>query len=32
MQPLELRVIAGREVRRLLPYPDCVEAVAPRLK
>ena len=25
--PLELRVIAAREVRELLPYDECVEAV-----
>ena len=28
MQRLELRIIAGGDVRRLLPYGDCVEAVA----
>jgi ornithine cyclodeaminase len=28
MQQLELRVITGKDVRRLLPYPTCVEAVA----
>jgi ornithine cyclodeaminase len=27
MQKLELRVIAGEDVRRLLPYGDCVDAV-----
>ena len=28
MQSLDLRVITGADVRRLLPYDDCVEAVA----
>ncbi len=28
MQPVQLRVIPGEDVRQLLPYPDCVEAVA----
>jgi ornithine cyclodeaminase/alanine dehydrogenase-like protein (mu-crystallin family) len=28
MQPLDLRVISGPDLRQLLPYPDCVEAVA----
>jgi ornithine cyclodeaminase len=28
MQPLEVRVISGRDVRELLSYGDCVEAVA----
>lgn len=32
MQQLEIRVIAGREVRRLLPYDDCVEAVASAMR
>ena len=28
MQQIELRVVTGEDVRRLLPYGDCVEAVA----
>ena len=32
MQPLELRVISGPEVRQLLPYRECVEAVATAMR
>ncbi len=32
MQRLELRVIAGEDVRRLLPYGDCVDAVAAAMR
>jgi ornithine cyclodeaminase/alanine dehydrogenase-like protein (mu-crystallin family) len=32
MQPLEIRVIKGEDVRRLLPYGDCVEAVAEAMR
>jgi len=32
MQQLELRVIGGADVRRLLPYGDCVEAVASAMR
>jgi ornithine cyclodeaminase len=32
VQPLEVRVIKGEDVRRLLPYGDCVEAVAAAMR
>jgi ornithine cyclodeaminase len=32
MQQLELRVISGHDLRQLLPYPDCVEAVASAMR
>lgn len=32
MQQLELRVITGADVRQLLPYGDCVEAVAAAMR
>ncbi len=32
MQQLELRLITGAEVRQLLPYGDCVEAVASAMR
>jgi len=32
MQPLDVRVISGREVRSLLPYPDCVKVVEGAMK
>lgn len=32
MQPVQLRVISGEDVRQLLSYPDCVEAVAAAMR
>jgi ornithine cyclodeaminase len=32
MQPMDVRVISGREVRALLPYPDCVKVVEDAMK
>jgi ornithine cyclodeaminase/alanine dehydrogenase-like protein (mu-crystallin family) len=32
MQPMELRVIAGSDMRKLLPYQDCVEVVAEAMR
>ena len=32
MQSMDVRVISGREVRELLPYPDCVNVIAGAMK